>query len=76
MIHMYCKYHNNKIIISCYVDDMLLCYDGGNNLPMEFVAELNKNLTAVKLDTANPLVHVGNNENINWLCRHDDAIRK
>ena len=53
------KYHDNKIIISCYVDDLLLCYDGGSNLPMEFVAELNKNFTAVKLDTANPLVRVG-----------------
>lgn len=52
-------YRNANIILSCYVDDLLLCYDGDNELPNKFVSELKKHFTAVKLDTSNPLVHVG-----------------
>ena len=49
------KYRGSPIVLSCYVDDILLCYAGSNDM----VSDLKRYFTEVKLDKSDPPVHVG-----------------
>ena len=49
----------HHIIVACDVDDSLMCYNGESNLPDKFEGELKKYFTAITLDIATPLIHVG-----------------
>ena len=47
-----------SVVLSCYVDDILLCYAGSNDIPESLVSDLKRYFTEVKLDKADPLVQV------------------
>ena len=53
------KYRDSLIVLSCYVDDILLCYAGSNDIPELLVIDLKRYFTEVKLDKSDPLIHVG-----------------
>ena len=53
------SFRSHKVVIACYVDDLLICHDGDSRFPEYFIAELKKYFKGVKLDTANPLTYIG-----------------
>ena len=50
---------NKTIHVCCHVDDLLICYSGGDDVPNELLKRLNSQFTVVTVDMSNPLVYIG-----------------